>query len=176
MLSIFEFFNDDYQKRILKDCKISKSTFQKIKVDLNLFISEKIMHLKNIMLGGQYKVQIDETLKGKDKLLLCPSIKDDNQPGSTYLVGLIEQNSGRMIIEIVPDRKIKRMTKLIRNYVLVETTTITDGYLSYPRAIRNYFCMHKVVILSRGFKNNERYQTNNIENLWSQFNYYVKKD
>ncbi|KAG0434016.1 hypothetical protein DMUE_5333 [Dictyocoela muelleri] len=76
-----------------------------------------------------------------------PSRKDYNQPGSTCLVSIIEQKSSRMIIEIVPDRKIKTMTNLIRKRVLVETTIINDGYPYYHQVLRNSICMYMLLII-----------------------------
>lgn len=175
-LAVYEILNDDYQKRIMHDCKIAKSTVQTIKKDINLFFEEKTKHHKNMMLGGKNSVQIDETLVSKGKYETCPSNLSDDIKGGTWLVGIIEANTGNMIIEIVPNRKIETLTALIQKHVFIGTLIITDGYPSYPAAVRNCFCSHEIVNHSRGFKNKRGFHTNNIESLWSQMKYYEKKD
>ncbi|KAG0434047.1 hypothetical protein DMUE_5323 [Dictyocoela muelleri] len=72
-LSIYEILCRDYEKRILNDCHISKMSSQKIKENINKFYGEKNEIYKNIMLGGEYAVQIDETIIYKGKLILSPS-------------------------------------------------------------------------------------------------------
>lgn len=76
-----------------------------------------------------------------------------------------------MIIKIVPDRKISTITKLISEHVKIGILVITDGYSSYPQVVKNSFCIHKIVNISKSFKNKNVSHTNNIENLWSQPKY-----
>lgn len=141
---------------------------------MNLFIEDKITDLTKIVIGGNKQVQIDETLIYKGRLITCPSNSYDKIPGCTWLVGLIEEGTGRMYIEIVPNRKISTISKLIEEHVFVRSTILTGGHPSYPTAVKNCFCNHKIVNHSIRFKNEYGYHTNNIENLWSQLKYYEK--
>ncbi|KAG0430844.1 hypothetical protein DMUE_5618 [Dictyocoela muelleri] len=80
-----------------------------------------------------------------------------------------------MVFKILPDRKIFTLTKVISDHVKIETLVITDRYPSYSKPVKNSFFSHEIVKHNKGFKNNEGYHTNNIENLWSQLRYEEKK-
>ncbi|KAG0442316.1 hypothetical protein DMUE_0364 [Dictyocoela muelleri] len=67
------------------------------------------------------------------------------------------------------------MTKLISDHVRIGSLIITDGYSSYPQAVKNAMCNHEIVPHNIGFKNKKGFHTNNIENLWSQLKYEEKK-
>ncbi|KAG0426851.1 hypothetical protein DMUE_5940, partial [Dictyocoela muelleri] len=134
MLAIYEFLNDDFVKRINYDCNISKGSIYNIKKQIHKFNEEKVQPIRNIMIGGSKSVQIDENVIYKGRLETYTSNLSDNAKGCTWLVRLIEQDTGRMIIEIVPNRKIENMTNIIRKHVLVGSLVITDGHPSYPRS------------------------------------------
>lgn len=174
-LAIYEYLSRDYEKRVLNDTEISKSTFQLIKKNCIKYFSSKNEIKKNIIIGGEYNVQIDETVIYKGKLIMSPSQMYDNFKGCTWLVGLIEEGTGNIILNIVPNRKIATITSLIQKHVKIGTLIITDGYPSYPNAVKNCLCSHEVVNHSKGFKNNLGFHTNNIENLWSLMKYEEKK-
>lgn len=95
-------------------------------------------------------------------------------PGHTFLVGLIEKYSGKMVIKIVPNRQINTIKNLIQKHVKIGRLIITDGYPSYPTAIKRS-PIYKVVDYSVGFKNEYGYTTNNIEKISTQLKYYKKK-
>ncbi|KAG0420098.1 hypothetical protein EQH57_0298 [Dictyocoela roeselum] len=175
LLAIYEFLNDDYQERIANDCDIVRSSVYKLRKNINLYIDQKISPFKKIMLGGNYSVQIDETVIYKGKMITNPTNMIDETPGCTWIVGIMEQYTGRMIVEIVPDRTIPTITMFIRKHVLIGSLIITDGHPSYPRSVKDCFCAHEVVNHSREFTNKKGYHTNNIENLWSQIKFYEKK-
>lgn len=174
-LAIYEFLANDYEKRVMNDAEISKKSFQILKNNIYEFFNIKAETIKRKTLGGKYSVQVDETVIYKGKLITSPSNLYDNLPGCTWLVGIIEEHSGEMIIEIVPNRKISTLTSLICKHVKLNSLIISDGYPSYPMAVKNSFCFHEVVNHSTGFKNSQGYTTNNIENLWSQIKYQEKK-
>ncbi|KAF9764428.1 hypothetical protein NGRA_0572 [Nosema granulosis] len=89
------------------------------------------------MLGDSKSVQIEDTVIYKSKLDTCPYNTSDNLKGCTWLVGIIEQDTGRMVIEIVPNRKIKTMIAYISKHVFVGSLVITDRYPSYIQAFKN---------------------------------------
>ncbi|KAI5150406.1 hypothetical protein ENBRE01_1480 [Enteropsectra breve] len=98
---------------------------------------------------------------------------DDDFPGITWLVAIIEKETGRFKFETVPDRKQETFENLFARYINRGTTVITDGHASYPGAVRSIDGIHIVVNHSIGFRNSEGYHTNNIENLWSLIKYEI---
>lgn len=175
LLAVYEILARDYEKRIMNDCGISKCSLQKIKNNCIKFFNFANLKNKNLMMGGEYSVQVDETVIYKGKLILSPSEMYDDFPNCTWLLGIIEAKTGRMHIEIVPNRKSKTIKKIFEKHIYAGTLIITDGYPSYPKAIKDNFCIHEIVNHSIGFKNENNYHTNNIENLWSQLKYEEKK-
>ncbi|KAG0434217.1 hypothetical protein DMUE_5261, partial [Dictyocoela muelleri] len=150
-------------------------SLQKIKENCNKFFAEKNEIYKNIMLGGEYAVQIEETVIYKGKLILSPSNMYDELPGCTWLVGIIEEITGNMNIKIVEDRKIPIMRTIISSHFKIGSLVITDGYSSYPKSVKNSMFNHEIVPHNIVFKNKKGFHTNNIENLWSQLKYEEKK-
>lgn len=175
LLAYYEVLADDYQKRIINDCSLSKSSVQKIKKNFLKYCVFKNTNNKKILMGVKNSIQIDETVIYKGKLILSPSNIYDNLPGCTWLVGLIEQHTSNMVIEIVPNRQVATLKELILKHCKIGSLIITDGYPSYPRAVLESFCYHEKVNHTIGFKNEHGYHTNNIENIWSQLKYYEKK-
>jgi hypothetical protein len=66
------------------------------------------------------------------------------------------------------------MENLFKKYVNEGTTVKTDGHLSYPKAVKSINGKHIVVNHSTGFKNDEGFHTNLIENFWSILKYEIK--
>ncbi|KAF9764657.1 hypothetical protein NGRA_0382 [Nosema granulosis] len=64
----------------------------------------------------------------------------------------MEQDTGRMVIEIVPNRKIETMIAYISKHVFVGSLVITDRYPSYIQAVKNAISSHEFVNHSRRFK------------------------
>lgn len=56
---------------------------------------------------------------------------------------------------------------MFREYVNPVTTTATDGYPLYHRAVREFGSLHLQVIHARRFIATEGIHINRIENLWS---------
>jgi IS1 family transposase len=113
---------------------------------------KKNSSVRNIKLGGKNNVQIDETVIFKGSFISSPSNTYDSMSGLTWLVGLIEEKTGKLVVEIVENRKSETLTKLIRKHVLVGIRIITDGYPSYPRAAEDSLCIHEIVNHSIGLK------------------------
>jgi transposase-like protein len=70
-------------------------------------------------------------------------------------------------MELINDRKSSTMLDLFRERVRPGSVIVTDGYPSYPSAVKNFCSEHEVVNHSIGFVNAEGGHTDQIENLWS---------
>ncbi|KAG0442768.1 hypothetical protein DMUE_0023 [Dictyocoela muelleri] len=101
LLAIYEWLARDFQKIISNDTEMAISTFQKIRQTLLKYLSIKYETKKDMVLGGEHSVQIDETVIYKGTLITSPSNLYDEIKGLTWLVGIIERHTERMIIKIV---------------------------------------------------------------------------
>lgn len=171
---IYKWLEDSYEKNIIRNSCRSKATIQKIKENIYKYINSVFEDEEDKLYGV---VQVDETAICKGKLLGCPSQISDDTSGVTWLVGFVETSSTekRIRLEVVPDRKEETISKLFLKYVSEGTTVITDGHRSYPNAVKTIKGIHHVVNHSSGFKNKDGFHTNDIENVWSQLKYLIKK-
>jgi ISXO2-like transposase domain len=121
-------------------------------------------------------IQVDETVICHGYLVDSPSNLDDDAPGVTWLVEIIEQGTGSIRLEIVPNRRSETIKDLFSRHIGPGSTIITDGHRSYPSAVA-YIQSHHIIVNnnSDGFKNIEGFHTNNIENLWSLLKYEAKR-
>lgn len=174
--TIFKWIDNSTEKNVLTNTCISKLSYQKIKQNIYLFIDDIYSSISDIKLGSSnLSVQIDETAICHGNLPDCPSNLNDDFPGITWLVAIIEQSSGRFKFEIVSDRTLNTFKNLLERHINPGTLVITDGHASYPGAVQYISGIHKVVNHSIGFKNEEGFHTNNIENLWSLIKYEIGK-
>ncbi|KCZ77594.1 hypothetical protein H311_01391, partial [Anncaliia algerae PRA109] len=86
-----------------------------------------------------------------------------------------ESDTGRIHMEIVENRSSATMINLFKKYIHTGTKVITDGFKSYPQAVSSINGQHIVVNHSIGFKNQDGFHINNIENLWSILKYKIKR-
>lgn len=158
------------------NCNISASTYVKLR---KVFVQccKTVFSDKFIKLGGVKKVvQIDETCFKKGKLITDPSnIKYDDDAQIIWLLGAVEENSGRCILKFVINRRSNTISDFINNYIQKETLIKTDGYSSYPSAVKGNGHEHIIVNHSRGFRNEDGHTTNSIEGIWSLLKYDLKK-
>lgn len=175
LYAVYKWTENLYEKDVLRNLQISKLSFKKINKIIFQFINFKQLTETNEKLGGEYTVQVDETLICHGNLDKCPSKCEDNMSGITWLVGLIEEQTGKIKLIIVPDRKIETLKILFESNIKKFSTIITDGHPSYPGAVSHIEGTHIIVNHSKGFKNAEGFHTNNIENLWSIMKYEIKR-
>lgn len=127
-------------------------------------------------LGGEEKtVQIDETAFKKGMIIRNPSTHNDDDPQTIWLIGVVEEGSGRAFLEFVQNRKINDVSRFIKNNVLKGSVIKTDGYPSYIKAVKDNECEHIVVSHKNGFRNEMGHTTNTIEGLWSLLKHDIKK-
>lgn len=176
LLAIYKWIENVYEKDILRNLKISKFSYQLIKKHILKFIELEREIEENKLLGSNgMKVQVDETVICHGFLLKSPSNLDDETPGLTWLVGIIEEQSWKVRFEIVPNRKAETFKDLFRRNIAPNAVIVTDGHKSYPSAVSHINGHHIIVNHSIGFKNIDGFHTNNIENLWSLLKYEIKR-
>jgi hypothetical protein len=112
-------------------------------------------------------VQVDETAICRGRIIENPSSTYDDTPNVTWLVGIIEEGTNRLVMKIVPNRSSEVMKELFRRHINQGTVIKTDGHKSYPSAVEEINGIHVIVNHSQGFINEEGHHTNLIENTWS---------
>lgn len=148
----------------LNFCQITKPTYIKIK-DI---ITRKLI-IDDEKLGGKgFQIQIDETAICNGLIIKNPSSTLDTKNNVQWIIGGVDNSSKKnFFLVLVPNRRAETIYDVFTRYIKKETVIITDGYPSYPAAVKKFGSIHKVVNHSIGFKNEEGFHTNGIENLWS---------
>lgn len=153
-------------------CEISEPSYIQCKEIIMEVIASSCV--ENIKIGGPgIRVQFDETAICNGLVVSNPSNELDNIPQVQWILGgVVEGNCREMVLVLVPNRKWKTILNVLEKHVYEGSYIITDGYPSYPRAIREFGSVHEIVNHSVGFVNNDGGNTNQIENLWS----HLKQD
>lgn len=150
-------------------CNISKPTYIRLK---DIILSN--LDMENKRIGGLgYDVQIDETAICNGLIIKNPSNTLDTKSSIQWIVGGIDNTPEKnFFLVIVPNRKSTTLLQIFNEKIKKGSRIITDGYPSYPNAVKDFGAEHKIVNHVEGFVNTEGFHTNNIENLWS----HLKKD
>lgn len=146
---------------------IDEHTYIKLK---NLFIeSLTLFELQNQRrVGGFGSVwQVDETAVCRRGIITNPTSLEEEVRDTIWIIGIIEENSRELRMEVLPDRRVNTFSDFFVRNLLPGTTIKSDGYPSYPQAVRNANCNHIVVNHSVGFTNENGDHTNLIENVWA---------
>ncbi|KAG0420676.1 hypothetical protein EQH57_0055 [Dictyocoela roeselum] len=147
---------------------VSPKTFLKIKKLVINMIKIKKERIFNKIGGVNIIVQVDETAICQGRIIENPSSVHDEIPGIQWLVGGVEDTTNKFcFLELVPNRLAPTLTGVFERNVREGSIIVSDGYPSYPSAIRIFGSEHKIVPHNIGFVNLEGYNTNLIENLWS---------
>lgn len=164
LLNHYIFNNTNYYITYVTD--YSEATYISIKKKFLMLVKE--LNSIDKIGGWNRRVQVDETVISRLGIIDCPSHASDNIYRSVWLVGGIEEDDRNyFFLEIVPDRTIETIKNLFQRKLASGTTVVTDGYPSYPAAVRSLQMEHIIVNHSEGFTNAEGDHTNLIENLWS---------
>ena len=175
-LCIYKFLELSFEKDVLRNVDISKSTYQKVKGHLNDFFKfDYEQNMQHKLGGAGISLQVDETVIGHNSIPTCPSNLNDNFPGIVWLLGIIECDTGRIKLLILPDRTANTFISIFKEHIADGSIIYTDGHRSYPQAVEAIDSVHGVVNHSAGFKTIEGFHTNNIENLWSILKYEVRR-
>lgn len=117
--------------------------------------------------GNGHVFQVDETAVCRRGIITNPTSLEEEVRDTVWIVGMIEENSNHLILEVLPDRRIQTFTSFFTRHLLPGSVIKSDGYPSYPQAVRNSNCTHVVINHSEGFVNENGDHTNLIENVWS---------
>jgi hypothetical protein len=120
-------------------------------------------------IGGKgVEVLLDETAICNGRIITCPSATYDEMPKVQWILGGVERNNGkRLFLTLVPDSKKDTLLQAFKKYIAKETILVTDGYPSYVSAVKEYGSVQIIVNHVEGFKNEQGFTTNKIENVWS---------
>ncbi|KAG0431446.1 hypothetical protein DMUE_5560 [Dictyocoela muelleri] len=146
----------------MRNLKISTSLINTLKNR----IEDKIMKFsKNeLTLGGDYvTVEIDESLIASAKY------GKERYPKQIWVLGVVERESGKCYIQVVPDRSRKTLEAIIKNIVLPATIIISDKANAYDN-LSNIGFKHYNVNHSENFMDPITCaHTQTFERLWNIF-------
>lgn len=167
--AIYAFLNNFDISQSLSICEISAPCYIKIKTEIIELIKE--INRKSEKIGGRnIEVQLDETAIYNGRIITDPSNTNDDLEGIQWIFGGVTNDEQKnLFLKLVPNRRSETLLNVLRMSVNTGTLIVTDGYASYPRAVREFGSDHKVVNHCNGFVNDEGFHTNIIENVWSHF-------
>ena len=94
-----------FEADALRNLEIAKHAYQNIKRHLSsLFNREQTRELGTKIGNRGVPVQIDKTAIGPGNRLVCLSHLNDDFPGIVWLLGIVEINSGKVRLLILPNR------------------------------------------------------------------------
>ena len=108
-------------------CEISEPTYISYKDKILKKIKNEVdIYLHKIKGLGKF-IQIDETAICTGNVISHPTSTHEKFPGTSWLVGGIDEATGDVFLQIVPDRIVPTMLEPFKNFVVEGTTIITDG-------------------------------------------------
>ncbi|KAG0420593.1 hypothetical protein EQH57_0084 [Dictyocoela roeselum] len=159
---------DQIQSSIITSLDLK--TIIELRKKIIMKIKEKKDELFKKIGGENIRVQVDETAICRGKIIINPSdtLDDDEKNEIQWLIGGIEEkNRNNVFLEIISNRQAPTILDVFRRNLNSGSIIITDGYPSYPSAVKDFKSKHIIVPHTEGFTNKEGDNTNMIENLWS---------
>ncbi|KAG0436423.1 hypothetical protein DMUE_4235 [Dictyocoela muelleri] len=163
LLCHYYFHKTIITKNLLRDVGISRSLITKIKYK----IEHKIALYNNrcmVKLGGEGSiVEADETLMASAKY------GKGRYPMQTWVFGVVERETGRCYLKVVPNRKKSTLENIISNIIVESTIICTDQAKMYGSLDELGF-IHFDVCHKKNFVDPQtRAHTQTIESLWNHF-------
>ncbi|KAG0427006.1 hypothetical protein DMUE_5932 [Dictyocoela muelleri] len=124
LLSYLYFYKKTLTKALMRNLKISTSLINTLKTR----IEDKIIKFSknDLTLNGDYvTVKIDESLIAYAKYF------KERFPKQTWVFGVVERESGKCYIQVVPDRSRKTLEAIIKKIVHTATIIISDKAKAY---------------------------------------------
>lgn len=153
--------------------KLNEKTFIKLK---RIFIN-----LARTLIEGQSKIggpgrtiQVDETACNRRRLIYNPTTQAQEIRGTVWVIGAICESTGEVRLEVLPDRSIESISGFFERNVAEGTFIKTDGYPSYPEAVRRVNCRHSIINHNVGFVNENGEHTNTIESVWASLKIEIR--
>ncbi|KAG0442785.1 hypothetical protein DMUE_0005 [Dictyocoela muelleri] len=84
-----------------------------------------------------------------------------------WLIEGVEVTENKLcFLELAINSEASSILNILNKNVLPNPIIVSDGFTSYPLAVRQFGSEHIIVSHNQGFINAEGYNTNLIENLW----------
>ena len=129
----------------------------------------------DLRIGGPgHTIQIDETACCRRRLIHNPTSLATEIRGTKWVVGIFSETTKQIRMEVLENRSIQSLAQFIDKYILPGTIIKSDGYPSYPEAVRRSGCEHIIVNHNRGFLNENGDHTNSIESVWSSLKIEIR--
>lgn len=142
--------------------EISEKTFIKFKESMIEIYDHPVQKIG----GVNIRIQVDETAIYDGLIISNPSKEFDNKENVQWIIGGVEEeNFSNFFLHLIPDRRSETILEIFKKYVNPGSIIVTDGYPSYPAAVRQFGSQHHSVGLV----------TNKIENLWSHLRQAYRK-
>lgn len=154
----------NYQVKILTG--ISEMTYIELK---KIFVKSLLFGMgSQSKLGGEnFTIQVDETACNRRRLIVSPTSEEEFIRDTKWVIGLICEETGEIRLGVLEDRTVGSIKLFLDANVISGTVIKTDGYPTYPRAISEINCIHRVVNHTLGFVSSDGTHTNSIENVWA---------
>ncbi|KAG0433955.1 hypothetical protein DMUE_5355 [Dictyocoela muelleri] len=146
-----------YQVSIITS--ISENTYVKLKQIFLIRLKERYRNV-GLLGGDNISIPVDETACCIRRTIFNPKSEAANIMDTIWVIGLICEQTSEVRMKFHPDRRVPSIMQFLRENVLQGTTIKTDGYPSYPEAVRIMGGCHQVVYHSHGFTNEEGVHTN----------------
>ncbi|KAG0422466.1 hypothetical protein DMUE_6208, partial [Dictyocoela muelleri] len=126
MFCYYFFCKETLTKSLMKNLKISRKTI----LELKKRIEQKIIlfNKKMAKLGGE-----DKVVEADESLIASAKYGYGYFPKQTWVFGVVERESGKCHIKVVPDRKRKTLEDILKSIVVPATLIVTDQAKSYNK-------------------------------------------
>ncbi|KAG0442619.1 hypothetical protein DMUE_0136 [Dictyocoela muelleri] len=156
------FYQETVTTKLIRNLKISRTLILKLKklIEIKIIAHNSTM---NMLGGDKIVVEVDESLIASSKY------GRGYFPDQTWIFGVVERESGKCYIQVVPDRKRATLEKVIKNIVVDATIIMSDGAKAYDN-LSNLGFKHFNVIHNENFADSiTGAHTQTIEGLWNLF-------
>lgn len=148
--------------QLSRDLSVNKNTAWLLQMKIRSAMSDD----ESVLLDGI--IEADETFVG-GKMKKHSKKKHQNRGGPHHLkpvLGMVQRH-GKVITKVIEAPLRELIMPILKSYVTVESTIVTDGSQAYFPA-KKHFEKHMVMSHSTGLYKRGIYHTNTIEGFWSQ--------
>jgi transposase-like protein len=135
LTAVYCFIMNMHNYQAVDIADIDEKTYIKIKKMIYPLLELDLESNHELLGSPTNPVQVDETAICRGRIIENPSSTHDDMPNITWLVGIIEEGTNRLIMKIVPNRSRETMKELFLRHISQGTIVKTDGHRSYPSAV-----------------------------------------
>ncbi|KAG0427267.1 hypothetical protein DMUE_5915 [Dictyocoela muelleri] len=156
------FYRETMTKGLMRNLNISRKTIMELKKRIENKII--LFNKKMTKLGGDQKV-----VEADESLIATAKYGYGYFPEQTWVFGVVERESGKCCIKVVPDRKRKTLEEILKAIVVSSTLIVTDQANAYNK-LSDIGFKHFTVCHKRNFVDPDTgAHTQTIESLWNHF-------